>query len=123
MRFMMIVKATNNSESEQSPRREVLDSMREYYEQLARAGVLLASENLLPSSRGIRISYPIPGDEAVMKEGPFNELRELISGFTLIEVRSREEAIEWAFRMPYPHGMGEGEIELRQVKDMPDDFL
>lgn len=85
--------------------------------------MLLASEDLLSSSSGIRLSYPVPGDEAVMKEGPFNETRELVAGFTLIEVKSREEAIEWAFRMPDPHGFGEGEIELRQVKDMLDYFL
>lgn len=117
MRYMLIIRATRSFESGQSPGREALEAMREYNEQLARAGVLLASEHLFPSSRSTRISYPVPGDEAVIREGPFNELDELVAGFTLIEVRSREEAIEWAFRMPDPHGMGEGEIELRQVND------
>ncbi|MBD0382043.1 YciI family protein [Paenibacillus sedimenti] len=123
MRFMMIIRATNDSESGHPSRREVIEEMRKYKEQLARAGVLLASEDLLPSSSGSRLSYPVPGDEAVMTEGPFYETRELVAGFTLIEVKSREEAIEWAFRMPDPHGFGEGEIELRQVKDFPDYFL
>ncbi|MFD0695450.1 YciI family protein [Paenibacillus sp. GCM10027628] len=123
MRFMLIIKATNASESGQPSGREVLEAMRKYHEQLARAGVLLASEDLLPSSSATRLSYPVPGDEAVMKEGPFIETRELVAGFTLIEVRSREEAIEWAFRMPDPHGFGEGEIELRQLDEMPEKYL
>ncbi|MBP1967105.1 YciI family protein [Paenibacillus aceris] len=123
MRFMLIIKATNVSESGQQSSREVLEAMRKYNEQLARAGVLLAFEDLLPSSSGTRLSYPVPGDEAVMEEGPFNKARDLVAGYTLIEVRSREEAIEWAFRMPDPHGFGEGEIELRQVNEMPKKYL
>ncbi|WP_028612575.1 YciI family protein [Paenibacillus harenae] len=123
MRFMLIIKATKDSESEHPTRREVLTAMRKYNAQLARAGVLLASEDLLPSSSGTRLSYPVPGDEAVMKEGPFNETRELVAGFTLIDVRSREEAIEWAFRMPDPRGFGVGEIELRQVNEIPEKYL
>ncbi|GIN71703.1 hypothetical protein J14TS2_21780 [Bacillus sp. J14TS2] len=117
MRFMMIVKATNDSEAGTRPSQELMDAMMKYNEELVKAGVLLAAEGLHPSSGGIRISYPVPGGKPVIKDGPFTEAKELIAGFTLIEVKSREEAIEWALRMPDPHGFGQGEIELRQVFD------
>lgn len=115
MRFMMIVKATKDSEAGVMPSQELIDAMARYNEELARAGVLVAAEGLHPSSSAIRISYPQVGGKSQVLDGPFTEAKELIAGFTLIEVRSREEAIEWAMRMPDPHGFGEGEIELRQV--------
>ncbi|BBH23643.1 hypothetical protein Back11_49880 [Paenibacillus baekrokdamisoli] len=115
MRFMMIVKATKDSEASVMPSQELVEAMQRYNEELVKAGVLLAADGLHPSSNGIRISYPEPGGKPKITDGPFTEAKELIAGYTLIEVKSREEAIEWARRMPDPHGYGEGEIELRQV--------
>ncbi|MED3572677.1 YciI family protein [Cytobacillus praedii] len=115
MRFMMIVKATTDSEAGVLPSQEQFDAMQKYNEELVRAGVLLAADGLMSSSNGIRISYPEPGGKPKIMDGPFTEAKELIAGYTLIEVKSREEAIEWALRMPDPHGFGQGEIELRQV--------
>ncbi|MBD3919202.1 YciI family protein [Paenibacillus sp. PR3] len=115
MRFMMIVKASQDSENGVMPSPELLDAMGRYNEELARAGVLVAAEGLHPSSNAIRISYPVPGGKPKVIDGPFTEAKEIIAGYTLIEVKSREEAIEWAMRMPDPHGFGEGQIELRQI--------
>ncbi|WP_410770353.1 YciI family protein [Fontibacillus sp. BL9] len=120
MRFMMIVKATQDSEAGIMPSQELVDAMMKYNEELVKAGVVLAAEGLHASSGGIRISYPEPGGKPKIMDGPFTESKELIAGFTLIEVNSREEAIEWAMRMPDPHGNGEGVIELRQVIDTPE---
>lgn len=117
MRFMMIVKGTKDSEAGVMPSQELLEAMLRYNEELAKAGVLLAADGLQASSNGIRISYPNPGEKPKVIDGPFTEAKEIIAGYTLIEVNSREEAIEWAMRMPDPHGNGEGEIELRQVLD------
>jgi hypothetical protein len=117
---MMIVKATKDSEAGVMPSQELLNAMMKYNEELVKAGVLVAAEGLHPSTSGIRISYPVPGGKPKVMDGPFTEAKELIAGFTLIEVRSREEAIEWAMRMPDPHGFGEGEVELRQVFDAPE---
>jgi len=120
MRFMMIVKATTDSEAGAMPSQELIDAMQKYNEELVKAGVLLAADGLQPSSGGIRISYPEPGGKPKVVDGPFTEAKELIAGYTLIEVKSREEAIAWAMRMPDPHGFGQGEIELRQVIDVED---
>jgi hypothetical protein len=120
MRFMMIVKATKDSEAGVMPSPELFDAMAKYNEELARAGVLVAAEGLHPSSGAIRISYPEPGGKPKVVDGPFTESKEIIAGFTLIEVKSKEEAVEWAMRMPDPHGFGEGEIELRQVFEAPE---
>jgi hypothetical protein len=120
MRFMMIVKATRDSEAGVMPSQELIDAMMKYNEELVKAGVLLAGEGLHPSSSGIRISYPTPGGKPVVTDGPFAETKELIAGFWLIQVKSREEAIAWAMRAPDPHGGGEGQIELRQVFDAPE---
>ncbi|WP_054955721.1 YciI family protein [Paenibacillus dakarensis] len=115
MRFMMIVKATKDSEMGIPPKPELFEAMMRYNEELAKAGVLLAADGLHSSSNAIRISYLEPGGKPVVVDGPFSETKEIIAGYTLIEVSSREEAIEWAKRMPDPHGSGEGQIELRQV--------
>ncbi|MCR2805922.1 YciI family protein [Paenibacillus soyae] len=115
MKFMMIVKATKDSEAGVMPSHELLEAMQRYNEELAKAGVLLAADGLHSSAGGIRISYPEPGGKPKVVDGPFAETKEIIAGYTLIEVKSREEAIEWALRMPDPHGNGEGQIELRQV--------
>ncbi|GIN72385.1 hypothetical protein J14TS2_28600 [Bacillus sp. J14TS2] len=120
MRFMMIVKATTDSEEGKMPSPELIEAMQKYNEELVKAGVLLAGDGLHPSSSGIRISYPEPGGKPNIMDGPFTEAKEIIAGYTLIEVKSREEAIEWALRMPDPHGFGQGEIELRQVFEAVD---
>ncbi|MFD0714113.1 YciI family protein [Paenibacillus sp. GCM10027626] len=120
MRFMLIVKATTDSEAGVMPSQELIDAMQKYNEELVKAGVLLAADGLQPSSNAIRISYPEPGGKPKMMDGPFTEAKELIAGYTLIEVKSKEEAIEWALRMPDPHGFGQGEIELRQVFEAED---
>lgn len=118
MRFMMIVKASTDSEAGAAPSQELIDAMQKYNEELVKAGVLLAADGLMPSSNGIRISYPEPNGKPKIVDGPFTEAKEIIAGYTLIEVNSREEALEWALRMPDPHGYGQGEIELRQVWDV-----
>ncbi|PWW02868.1 hypothetical protein DFQ01_108145 [Paenibacillus cellulosilyticus] len=118
MRFMMVVKATHDSENGVKPDPNMLEAMARYNEELARAGVLVAADGLHPTSSAIRISYPEPGGKPKVLDGPFTETKEIIAGFTLIEVKSREEAIEWAMRMPDPHGFGEGQIELRQVFEL-----
>ncbi|GMK37777.1 hypothetical protein PCCS19_08310 [Paenibacillus sp. CCS19] len=118
MRFMMVVKATQDSEAGVMPSAELFAAMARYNEELAKAGVLVAAEGLHPTSNAIRISYPEPGGKPKVLDGPFTEAKELIAGYTLIDVKSREEAIQWAMRMPDPHGFGQGEIELRQVYDL-----
>ncbi|MFC3771751.1 YciI family protein [Paenibacillus sp. GCM10012303] len=120
MRFMMIVKATTDSEAGVMPSQELIEAMQKYNEELVKAGVLLAADGLMSSSNGIRISYPEPGGKPKVVDGPFTETKEIIAGYTLIEVKSREEAIQWALRMPDPHGYGQGEIELRQVFEVED---
>jgi hypothetical protein len=120
MLFMLIVKASKNSEGGNRPSSELNEAMRKYNEELVKAGVRVAAKGLHPSSNGIRISYPKPGGKPVVMDGPFTETKELIAGFILIDVKSREEAIEWAMRMPDPMGHGEGQIELRQVYEAPE---
>lgn len=120
MRFMMIVKATKDSEAGVMPSENLIEAMMKYNEELVKAGILLAADGLHPSSNAIRISYPVPGGKSVVTDGPFTETKELIAGYWLIQVRSREEAIEWAMRAPDPHGHGEGQIEVRQVFDAPE---
>ncbi|MDF2837842.1 MAG: hypothetical protein K0Q63_3482 [Paenibacillus sp.] len=118
MRFMMIVKATTDSEAGVKPTPELLEAMQKYNEELIKAGVFLAADGLQPSANAVRISYPEPGGKPKVIDGPFTEAKEMIAGYTLIEVKSREEAIAWAMRMPDPHGFGQGEVELRQVFEM-----
>ncbi|RHW43520.1 YciI family protein [Neobacillus notoginsengisoli] len=115
MLFMLVVKASRNSEAGNLPSPELMEAMTKYNEELVKAGVRVMAKGLHPSSNGLRISYPKPGEKPVITEGPFTESKELIAGFILIDVKSREEAIGWAIRMPDPQGHGEGQIELRQV--------
>ncbi|MGB7998508.1 MAG: YciI family protein [Anaerobacillus sp.] len=115
MLFMLVVKASKNSEAGKLPSSELMDAMTKYNEDLVKAGVRVAAKGLHPSSNGLRLSYPKPGGKPVVTEGPFTESKELIAGFILIDVKSREEAVEWAMQMPDPQGYGEGQIELRQV--------
>ena len=115
MLFMLIVKASTHSEAGASPRPGLEEAMSDYNDELIKAGVRIMAKGLHPSSNAIRFSYPNLGGETVVTYGPFKESNDLISGFILIDVKSREEAIMWAKRMPDPIGYGEGQIELRQV--------
>src|SRR5579885_2886797 len=115
MRFMVIVKANPDSEAGALPSAEILAEMGKYNEELVKAGVLLAAEGLQPSSKGARVRFS--GARRTVVDGPFAEAKELIAGFWLIDVKSREEAIEWVKRVPFQ----EGEIEIRQVLE-PADF-
>ncbi|MCM3124479.1 MULTISPECIES: YciI family protein [unclassified Mesobacillus] len=115
MLFMLIVKASKNSEGGNLPSPELMEAMDKYNEELDKAGVRVMAKGLHPSTNGIRIYFPKTGGNPVVTDGPFPETKELIAGFILIDVNTREEAIEWAMRMPDPQGQGEGQIELRQV--------
>jgi hypothetical protein len=119
MRFMIIVKASRDSEAGRLPSRELLEAMGRYNEELARAGILLAGEGLQPSSKGVRVRFS--GDRRTVIDGPFSETGELIAGYWLWQVRSKEEAIEWVRRCPNPMPGTEAEIEIRQVFE-PEDF-
>jgi hypothetical protein len=119
MRFMMIVKASKDSEAGKMPSEELISAMGKYNEELMKAGVLLDLAGLQPSSKGMRIKFS--GGKRRVIDGPFTETKELIAGYWIIQVKSREEAIEWAKRVPAPHGEGaEGEIELRQFFELED---
>lgn len=119
MRFMVIVKATEETEAGAQPSEEQLLEMAAFNEELVKAGVLLAGEGLYPSSHGARVYFS--GDKRTVVDGPFTETKELIAGFWLIEVKSLEEAIEWVKRVPNPTGE-ESQIEIRQVFT-EDDFV
>lgn len=120
MRFMIIVKASKESEAGVMPEEKLLAEMAKYHEELAKAGVLLDGSGLQPSSKGWRIKYS--GGNRRVIDGPFTETKELIAGYTLIQVKSREEAMEWTRRFPNPAGDGkECEIEVRQLFEL-DDF-
>jgi hypothetical protein len=118
MRFMLIVKANEDSEAGIMPSEELLTEMGKYNEELVKAGIMLAGEGLHPSSKGARVHFS--GDKRTVVDGPFAEAKELVAGFWLIDVKSKEEAIEWVKRVPNPTGE-ESEIEIRQVFET-DDF-
>lgn len=117
MRFMILVKATKDSEAGVFPSEELFHAMADYHEALAKAGVLLDAHGLHPTSKGWRVKYS--GDKRTVIDGPFTETKELVAGYTLIQVNSREEAMEWVSRFPNPH-VTEGEIEVRQLFDLED---
>ena len=117
MRFMIIVKSTVDSEAGKMPSTELLTAMGKYNEELVKAGVLLAGEGLHPSSKGARVRFE--GSKRTVIDGPFAETKELIAGFWLFQVKSKEEAIEWVKRCPNPFDI-DSEIEIRQVFDMED---
>lgn len=118
MRFMVIVKATPESEAGQLPSTELMQAMGNFNEEMVKAGVLLAGEGLHPSASGVRIRFQ--GDQRSVVEGPFPAVSELVAGFWLIQVGSKEEAVQWMKRCPKPHD-GDCEIEIRQVYEL-DDF-
>jgi hypothetical protein len=115
MRFMVIVKADNNSEAGVMPSTELLTAMGKFNEEMVKAGVMLAGEGLHPTSKGARIKYS--GKQRMVTNGPFNGTGDLVSGFWLIQARSPDEAIEWMKRAPFDGG---AEIEIRQVFDAED---
>lgn len=118
MRFMMIVKATAHSEAGILPGEELLAEMAKYNEELVKAGVLLDGTGLQPSSKGARVR--VSGAKRTVIDGPFAESKELIAGFWIIRVDSKEDAIEWAKRCPNPHPGEESEIEIRQIFELED---
>jgi len=117
MRFMIIVKATKDSEAGVMPPEELFHAMATYHEELQKAGILRDASGLQPSSKGWRIQYR--GDQRTVVDGPFAETKELIAGYTMIETKTREEALEWTRRFPNPH-LNDGDIEVRQLFELED---
>ena len=118
MRVMVIVKATKNSEAGTLPNQKLLADMGKFNEELVNAGIMLAGEGLHPSSKGARVRFS--GSKRTVVDGPFAETKELIAGFWLWQVKSKEEAIEWVKRMPNPMPGTEPEVEIRQVFEAED---
>ena len=118
MKFMVMVKATAASEAGAMPSEKLLTEMGNFNEELVKAGVMLAGEGLHPSAKGARVRFS--GSQRTVIDGPFAESKELIAGFWIIDVSSREEAIEWMKRCPNPFEEGESEIEIRQIFSMED---
>jgi hypothetical protein len=121
MRFMMIVKASKESEAGKLPSKELVAAMGKFNEEMIKAGVMLAGEGLHPSSKGARIAYS--GQKRTVTDGPFTQTGELIAGFWLIQVKSKKEAIEWASRVPFADGEV---VEVRQIfeaSDFPAEIL
>ncbi|HEY4263711.1 MAG TPA: YciI family protein [Micropepsaceae bacterium] len=118
MRFMMIVKATRDSEAGVMPKEALMAAMASYHEDLAKAGVLLDASGLQSSKKGWRIQFA--NGKRTVVDGPFAETKELIAGYTILQVKTREEALEWAKRMPNPTGDKDAEIEVRQLFELED---
>lgn len=117
MRFMIIIKADKNAEAGVMPDEKLFTEMGKFNEELVNAGIMLAGDGLQPSSKGARVKFS--GDKRTVIDGPFPETKELIAGFWIWKVKSKEEAIEWVKRCPNPTG-AESEIEIRQLFDMED---
>ena len=118
MRFMVMVKATKESETGILPKPEAFAAMQKYNEELVKAGILLAAEGLAASSKGARVKFS--GDTRTVIDGPFAETKELVAGFSIIQVKSLEEAIEWVTRAPNLSPNGEAEVEIRKLMDVED---
>lgn len=119
MRFMIIVKASQESEAGAMPEESMIAAMADYHEELAKADVLLDASGLQPSAKGWRIAYH--GNQQIVTDGPFTETKELIAGYTLIQVESKQEALAWTRRFPNPGGPdGDAEIEVRQLFELED---
>src|SRR3954452_6646765 len=114
MRFMILIKASKDSEAGRMPSEQLLADMGKFNEELVKAGIMLAGEGLQPSSKGARVKFS--GNKRTVTDGPFAETKELVAGFWLWQVRSKEEAIEWLKRAPFR----EGEVEIRQVFESED---
>jgi hypothetical protein len=117
MRFMAIVKATKDSEAGVMPSEELLAAMAKFNEEMVKAGVMLEGNGLQPSSKGARVRFS--GDRRTVIDGPFAETKELIAGYWILQVKSKQEAIDWIKRCPNPHP-GESEIEIRQIFELED---
>ena len=117
MRFMLMIKSNRDTEAGLMPSQELLTEMGRFNEEMIKAGVMLAGEGLQPSSKGARVKFS--GNRRTVIDGPFAEAKELVAGFWLIEVKSKEEAIEWVKRVPNPTGE-EGDIEIRQIFETED---
>jgi Uncharacterized protein conserved in bacteria len=120
MRFMMIVKASHDSEAGVFPSRELVAAMGRYNEELIKAGALLAADGLQPSSKGARVTFS--GSKPTVTDGPFPETEQLVAGFWLIQANSKDEVVQWACRVPFE----DGEVEIRQLyeeSDFPADVL
>ena len=117
MRFMIMGKATKDTEAGVFPKPEAIEAMQKYNEELVKAGILLAAEGLSPSSKGAKVRFK--GEKVTVVDGPFAETKELIAGFIIINVKSKEEAIEWVKRGPRSPD-GESEVEIRKLMDMED---
>jgi hypothetical protein len=116
---MIVVRATKDTEAGKMPEEKLIAAMATYHEELAKAGVLLDASGLQPTSKGWRVKYS--GGKRTVIDGPFTEAKELIAGYTIIQVKSREEALEWSKRFPNPMGEGaEAEIEVRQFYELKD---
>lgn len=118
MRFMILLKATRNSEAGVMPSTELLTAMGQYNEELVKAGVLVAGEGLQPSAKGARVRFS--GNQRTVTQGPFSETQHLLSGFWIFQVKSLQEAIDWVKRCPSPMGDEETEIEIRQIFETED---
>ena len=118
MRFIVMGMATKESEAAPPPTPEAFAAMQKYNEELAKAGILLAAEGLAPTSKGARVKFS--GDERTVIDGPFAETKELLAGFTILQVKSLEEAIEWVKRAPNVVPNGEAEVEIRKLMDVED---
>jgi len=119
MRFMVMVRATKSSESGALPDQTLLADMGRYNEELLKAGVMLAGEGLQPSSKGVRVRFS-PGNKRTVVDGPFPETKELIAGYWMWKVKSKDEALQWLTRCPHPFPGQEAEIEIRQVYEEED---
>ncbi|MBX9590012.1 MAG: YciI family protein [Hyphomonadaceae bacterium] len=117
MRFMVIVKASKDSEAGKMPSEELLAAMAKFNEEMVKAGVMLDGNGLQPSSKGARVRFS--GNKVSVIDGPFAETKELVAGYWIIQVKSKAEAIEWMKRCPNPHNE-DGEIEIRQVFELED---
>ncbi len=118
MRFMIIGKATKESEAGMLPTPEAFAAMQQYNEELIKAGIVLAAEGLAASSKGARVKFS--GDKRIVVDGPFTETKELIAGFTIIQAESLEAAVEWVKRAPNLSPDGESEVEIRKLMDLED---
>lgn len=119
MRFMAIVKATKDSEAGKMPSEELLGAMAKFNEEMVKAGVMLEGNGLQPSSKGARVRFS-GGDKRTVIDGPFAETKELIAGYWILQVKSKQEAIDWIKRCPHPHPGADAEIELRQIFELED---
>ncbi len=118
MRFIVMGMATKESEAGPPPKPEAYAAMQQYNAEAVKAGVLLAAEGLAPTSKGARVKFS--GDDCTVIDGPFAEAKEVVAGFTIIQVKSLEEAIEWVKRVPNVFPNGEAEVEIRKLMDVED---